>query len=46
MNAETATARDMIDELTLRLRPFAGLAAHTAGRTSTLQLNSLKEIRP
>jgi hypothetical protein len=35
----------MIDELMVRLRPFAEAAAHTAGRTSTFQLDSLKEIQ-
>lgn len=38
--------RRTLDELMLRLRPFAELACHTAGRTSTFQLNSLKEIQP
>lgn len=38
--------RRTLDELMLRLRPFAELASHTAGRTSTFQHNSLKEIQP
>lgn len=40
------TVRSMIDERTLRLHHLAELAAHTASRTSTFQLNSLKEIQP
>ena len=36
--------RRSLDQLMWRLRPFAELAAHTAGRTSTFQLNPLKEI--
>lgn len=31
--------RRTVDELMLRLRPFAELAAHTAGRTSTFQIS-------
>jgi hypothetical protein len=46
MDTETAAVRRTIDELTMRLRPFAELAAHTAGRISTFQLTSLKEIQP
>ncbi len=46
MHAETANVRDMIDELMVRLRPFAEHAAHTADRNSTFQRNSLKEIQP
>ncbi len=38
--------RRTLDELMLRLRPFVELASHTAGRTSTFQLNSPKEIQP
>lgn len=35
--------RHTLDELMLRLRPFAELASHTAGRPSTFTTNSLKE---
>jgi hypothetical protein len=46
MHAETARVRYTIDEQVLRLRPFAELAAHRAGRASTFQLNTLKVIQP
>ena len=38
--------RGTLNELMLRLRPFAELASHAAGRTSTFRLNSLKETQP